>query len=151
MQGHGFRHRGDLRLIDAEGGEHREITANKDTLNQYLTLSKSLATTLGAPGELADFSPERVQGRLIAARRLSDLRRSGKVLLGYAHYWKACGEISRSMRYFKAVRDIDSKHHEAKRIEKAVMQTLANPETRTGDLGGSLVTTEFTKAVIDNL
>ena len=40
---------------------------------------------------------------------------------------------------------------EAKRIEKAVMQTLANPETRTGDLGGSLATTEFTKAVIDNL
>lgn len=39
----------------------------------------------------------------------------------------------------------------AGRIRNAVFQTLKNPMTRTGDLGGSATTAEYTKTVIDNL
>lgn len=40
---------------------------------------------------------------------------------------------------------------EAAQIENAIKTTLANPQTRTGDLGGGLSTTDFTAAIIDNL
>lgn len=36
-------------------------------------------------------------------------------------------------------------------IRNAIFKTLTNTSTRTGDLGGSLSTSEFTSAVIDNL
>lgn len=39
----------------------------------------------------------------------------------------------------------------AARIEKAVLDTLAHPDCRTGDLGGSATTTGFTEAVIARL
>lgn len=40
---------------------------------------------------------------------------------------------------------------EARMVEKALKDTLANPETRTKDLGGTLGTKEFTAAIIKNL
>ena len=40
---------------------------------------------------------------------------------------------------------------DAQRIRLALMKTLANPATRTGDLGGSMNTSEFTGAIIENL
>jgi isocitrate dehydrogenase (NAD+) len=39
----------------------------------------------------------------------------------------------------------------ANMIRNALHKTIANPETRTKDLGGKLSTTDFTKAVINNL
>jgi isocitrate dehydrogenase (NAD+) len=37
------------------------------------------------------------------------------------------------------------------KVRDAITRTLANPETRTGDLGGKLGTRAFTQAVISNL
>jgi isocitrate dehydrogenase (NAD+) len=37
------------------------------------------------------------------------------------------------------------------RIREAITKTLANPEQRTGDLGGKLGTKAFTQCVIGNL
>lgn len=42
-------------------------------------------------------------------------------------------------------------HDHAQRIEEALVKTLKNPDTRTGDLGGKAGTKEFTTYVIDNL
>lgn len=42
-------------------------------------------------------------------------------------------------------------HDYAQRIEEALVKTLINPDTRTGDLGGKAGTKEFTTYVIDNL
>lgn len=42
-------------------------------------------------------------------------------------------------------------HDYATRIEEALVKTLKNPDTRTGDLGGKAGTKEFTTYVIDNL
>jgi isocitrate dehydrogenase (NAD+) len=41
--------------------------------------------------------------------------------------------------------------NEARMVEKALKDTLANPETRTKDLGGTLGTKDFTTAIINNL
>ncbi len=40
---------------------------------------------------------------------------------------------------------------EAANIKSALLKTLGDPSTRTGDIGGKLSTTEFTQAVIKNL
>lgn len=40
---------------------------------------------------------------------------------------------------------------EANNIENAIMTTLAQGKYLTGDLGGKSGTTDYTKAVIDNL
>ena len=40
---------------------------------------------------------------------------------------------------------------QADKLTKALLTTLANPETRTGDLGGSLNTQQFTDCIIKNL
>lgn len=42
-------------------------------------------------------------------------------------------------------------HALGRRMRTSLLATLANPETRTGDLGGPLATDEFTAAVINNL
>lgn len=39
----------------------------------------------------------------------------------------------------------------AERIQSAVLKTIADGKYRTRDLGGSASTTDFTKAIIDNL
>jgi isocitrate/isopropylmalate dehydrogenase len=41
--------------------------------------------------------------------------------------------------------------YHADMIEKALLMTLANPENRTGDLGGTLSTKDFTDAVMTNI
>ena len=47
--------------------------------------------------------------------------------------------------------DYIGEHEAALAIKEAIYRTLANPATRTIDLGGSLSTDAFTKAVIQNL
>ncbi|RWR76857.1 isocitrate dehydrogenase NAD catalytic subunit 5, mitochondrial-like protein [Cinnamomum micranthum f. kanehirae] len=42
-------------------------------------------------------------------------------------------------------------HDKADRIHNAILKTIAEGKYRTGDLGGTSTTTEFTKAVCDNL
>jgi len=43
-----------------------------------------------------------------------------------------------------------NKADHADQIQKALLKTLLNPSTRTGDVGGPLGTAEFTKAIIAN-
>nr|GFA46181.1 isocitrate dehydrogenase [NAD] catalytic subunit 5, mitochondrial-like [Tanacetum cinerariifolium] len=42
-------------------------------------------------------------------------------------------------------------NEQADKIQDAVLNTIAEGKYRTGDLGGSSTTTEFTKAIIDHL
>lgn len=42
-------------------------------------------------------------------------------------------------------------HDKADQIQNAILKTIAEGKHRTGDLGGTSTTTDFTKEVCDNL
>lgn len=58
-------------------------------------------------------------------------------LIGYGQYLKARGEVQKAMRYFKQVRDLEPKHHEANReirLYLARKRKGAEPNTTTGKI-----------------
>ncbi|MFN7956028.1 MAG: DnaJ domain-containing protein [bacterium] len=53
---------------------------------------------------------------LSALEKAADLQpQTAKYHLGLGYYWKLRGETKRAMRYFKNVKELDPKHHEANR------------------------------------